>query len=195
MSRASTLLTAAAICIFAPGYASAQEPALQPGEALAEWAGIYAVLSHPRCANCHVEDDRPRWSGPHYGATRVHGFNVQRGTDGSGLGNPGLRCDTCHFESNSKDLHGPPGAENWHVAPAEMVWWQKSSAQICAQIKDPTRNGGRSLEEIAIHVRDDKLVGWGWEPGAGREPAPGSAEETYLALERWADAGAPCPVE
>lgn len=52
---------------------------------LVQWDKIYAVLSHPRCANCHVEDDRPRWSGAHYGATRTHGFDVRRGADGSGF--------------------------------------------------------------------------------------------------------------
>jgi hypothetical protein len=191
-----TLLTAAAIGVGTVSGVLAQKPAQQPPDAaagLAEWAKIYAVFSHARCANCHVEDDWPRWSGAHYGATRVHGFNVQRGLDGSGLGNAGLRCTTCHFESNSNTLHGPPGAENWHLAPAEMVWWEKSSAVICAQIKDPERNGNRTLDEIAVHVRDDKLVGWGWAPGPGREPAPGSAEETYAALQKWAAAGAPCP--
>ena len=24
------------------------------------WENIYQVLSHPRCVNCHVADDRPR---------------------------------------------------------------------------------------------------------------------------------------
>ena len=37
------------------------------------------------------------------------------------------------------------------------------------------------------------LVGWGWHPGPGREPAPGSAEQTYRAIEDWTAAGAPCP--
>lgn len=160
---------------------------------LTEWEKISEVFSHPRCANCHVEDDKPRWSGAHYGETRMHGFNVTRGDDGSGFGNPGLRCGTCHFETNSPVLHGPPGAHAWHLAPAEMVWFDKSSAEICEQVKDPERNGGRTLEEIALHVRDDALVAWGWEPGPGREPAPGSAEETYRAIERWSEAGAPCP--
>lgn len=158
---------------------------------LPAWDELYKVFSHPRCANCHVEDDQPRWSGPHYGATRVHAFNVRRGPDG--FGNPGLRCATCHFESNSNTLHGPPGAHNWHLAPAEMVWFGKSSAEICGQIKDPARNGGRTLGDIANHVRDDKLVAWGWQPGPGREPAPGSAEATFAALRAWAEAGAPCP--
>lgn len=192
MTLTRSFLTSAAIVAATAGAALSQE-AGGAAAGLAAWDKIYAVFSHPRCANCHVEDDRPRWSGAHYGVTRVHGFNVQRGADGSGFGNPGLRCTTCHFASNSSKLHGPPGAEAWHLAPAEMVWWQKSSAQICAQIKDTERNGGRTLEQVAVHVRDDPLVGWGWRPGAGREPAPGSAEQTYRAIEDWAAAGAPCP--
>jgi hypothetical protein len=76
-----------------------------------------------------------------------------------------------------------------------MVWWQKSSKEICEQVKDPARNGNRTLDEIALHVRDDDLVGWGWQPGTGREPAPGSAEETYQLLRQWSAAGAPCPAD
>ncbi len=199
MRRFFIILTSAAMLLASILFASAQDASPPPALAvdtaagLPQWQKVYEVLSHPRCANCHVEDDRPRWSGAHYGLTRVHAFNVQRGADGSGFGNPGLRCTTCHFSSNSSSLHGPPGAPNWHLAPAEMVWFGKSSAEICAQIKDPSRNGGRTLAEIAAHVRDDRLVGWGWVPGPGREPAPGSAEETYQAIEAWSKAGAPCP--
>ena len=193
MRSIQSLLTAAAIAAAAVGSTLSQQAA-SSADGLAAWSAIYAVFSHPRCANCHVADDRPRWSGAHDGVTRVHGFNVQRGTDGSGFGNPGLRCTTCHFASNSSALHGPPGAENWRLAPAEMVWFGKSSAEICAQIKDGNRNGDRSLEDVALHVRDDKLVAWGWAPGAGREPAPGSAEATYQAIENWMAAGAPCPL-
>ena len=203
--RRATLLTVTAM-LFA-GAVGAQEsapaapaplpaieaPAVDPATGLAAWRDIYAVFSHPRCANCHVEDDHPRWSGAHYGETRIHAFNVMRGVDGSGFGNPGMRCTTCHFESNSNVLHGPPGAPSWHLAPVEMVWFGKDSANVCGQIKDPDRNGGRTIAEVAEHVRDDALVAWGWAPGPGREPAPGSAEETFAAIERWNAAGAPCP--
>ena len=168
-------------------------PVVDAATGLPHWQKVFEVFSHPRCANCHVEDNVPRWSSPHYGATRVHGFNVNGGSDGSGFGNPGLRCTACHFNENAQKLHGPPGVEGWHLAPPEMVWFGKSSAEICAQIKDPARNGGRTLEEVAVHVRDDALVGWGWNPGPGREPAPGSAEETYRELVAWTAAGAPCP--
>jgi hypothetical protein len=195
------IVLAAIASLFAPALlmsASAQTtpetaPVVDRERGLAEWEKVHAVFSHPRCANCHVEDEHPRWSGPHYGETRIHAFNVQRGDDGSGFGNAGLRCTTCHFETNSQVLHGPPGAENWHLAPVEMVWFGKTSAEICAQIKDPERNGDRSLQEVATHVRDDALVAWGWDPGPGREPAPGSAEETYQAILAWEASGAPCP--
>ncbi len=194
-----TLLTLAAIALFA-GPALAQDatqtpPAVDTAAGLAQWSEkLFPVFAHPRCANCHVDDDRPRWSGAHYGPEpRTHAFNAQRGHDGSGFGNPGLRCTSCHFESNSKVLHGPPGAHNWHLAPVEMAWFGKSSKQICEQIKDPARNGGRDFEALANHIRDDKLVAWGWDPGPGREPAPFSADETFRALQAWTAAGAPCP--
>jgi hypothetical protein len=182
------MLTAAAIAAAAVGPAAAQDG----GAGLAEWDKIYAVLSHPRCANCHVSDDRPRWSGAHYGKTRVHGFNVQRGPDG--LGNPGLHCTACHFSSNSRTLHGPPGAADWRLAPVEMAWWQRSSAEVCAQIKTPTDSfdiGNR--DKVREHMLDTPLVTWGWAPGPGREPAPGSPQETFDAIEKWVAAGAPCP--
>src|SRR5690349_17444366 len=57
----------------------APRPQVDRDAGLAEWERVYEVFAHPRCANCHVEDERPRWSGPHYGATRIHAFNVQRG--------------------------------------------------------------------------------------------------------------------
>lgn len=203
MRRYGWLFAIAALSM-SPAVSNAQEtaepaaPAVSAADTAAgleQWDAIFKVFSHPRCANCHTADDHPRWSGESYGKTRFHGFNVRRGSDGSGFGNPGLRCTTCHQETNSPVPHGPPGAPGWHLAPPEMVWFEQSSAAICAQIKDPARNGGRSLEEIAVHVRDDALVGWGWAPGPLREPAPGSAEETFQAIEKWSAAGAPCPAQ
>ena len=162
-------------------------------EPLDDWTIVHKVLSHPRCANCHTPDERPRWSDDKTGAQINHAMNVQRGHDGSGFGNPGLRCTTCHGEANGARNGMPPGAPNWHLAPVEMAWTGQTSAQICAQIKDPLRNGGRDLEAVAKHIAEDKLVLWGWAPGPGRDPAPGTPEETYAALKRWAAAGAPCP--
>ncbi len=167
-------------------------------EALAAWDKVFEVFSHPRCANCHVPaDNRPRWSGPSYGLEEgewaYHGMNVDGGM--SRDGRDSMPCTTCHATSNAELPHGPPGAPHWALAPVEMVWWQQSSKQICEQIKDLDRNGGRTLEEVADHIDHDALVHWGWEPGPGREPAPYSIEETVAAFMSWAEAGAPCPSE
>jgi hypothetical protein len=43
------------------------------------------------------------------------------------------------------------------------------------------------------HLGEDSLVGWGWAPGAGRTPAPGTQKEFGALARAWADAGAHCP--
>ncbi|WP_245455078.1 hypothetical protein [Mesorhizobium sp. M9A.F.Ca.ET.002.03.1.2] len=98
--------------------------------------------------------------------------SMSSGADGSGFGDPRLPCATCHFSSNSNALHGPPSAENWRLTLGETAWLGKSSAKIWVQIKDPVRDGGRSLQHVALHVRNDRLVGWGWAPRSDRGPAP-----------------------
>lgn len=168
-------------------------PAPDREAGLPHWETIFEVFSHPRCTNCHVgEDGIPIWSGPNYGKTRPHGMHIASGE--SRIGVEHVSCPACHGASNASIAHGPPGAPNWHLAPAEMMWVGRTSAEVCTQIKDPETNGGRTLEEVATHVRDDPLVAWGWAPGPGREPAPGTPEETFQALTAWITAGAPCPL-
>lgn len=182
---------------------AAEVPEIVPGsvdraEGLQYWSKVHEVLSHPRCANCHVgSDNRPRWSGPSYGLKpgewRYHGMNIDGGVDR--IGATTVPCTVCHMEENSPIPHGPPGAEVWLLAPVEMEWFGKSSDEICNQLKDPDRNGERTLAEIAGHIDHDELVHWGWGPGSDRQPAPYSIQETVIAVTRWASAGAPCPLD
>lgn len=192
MIRMATILTAFLLCV---SPASPQEDDQRAGGP-ALWDRIYEVLSHPRCANCHVgPDNRPRWSGAHYGLApgewMYHGMNIN--ADDSRIGVMTLPCTTCHQEKNSDVLHGPPGSHVWALAPVEMEWFGKSSPDICNQIKDPARNGGRTLDEVAAHINDDELVHWGWEPGPGREPAPYGRKATVEMFEAWIAGGALCP--
>ncbi|MEM7741396.1 MAG: hypothetical protein AAF225_11420 [Pseudomonadota bacterium] len=171
-------------------------PVLSEAEALEQWDRVFEVFSHPRCANCHVpRDNRPRWSGPSYGHEdgewSFHGMNINGGDSRDGRNS--IPCSACHATSNAELPHGPPGAPHWSLAPVEMVWWEQSSKQICEQIKDVDRNGGRTLADVAAHIDHDALVHWGWEPGPGREPAPYSIKETVASFASWAMAGAPCP--
>jgi hypothetical protein len=36
-------------------------------------------------------------------------------------------------------------------------------------------------------------VAWGWAPGAGRDPAPGSQGQLGALIRAWIDSGAACP--
>lgn len=147
------------------------------------------VIQHPRCMNCHPRTDRPlQYEGiPHMPP-------VSRGPDGHGV--PGLECDTCHGPANvafTGSEGSIPGNPNWHLAPREMAWEGKSLGQICTQLKDRRRNGGKSLAELQQHNAEDSLVGWGWNPGSGRSPAPGTQKQFGELTQAWIEAGAACP--
>ena len=144
------------------------------------------VLTHPRCVNCHPAGDRPRQGE----SSRSHQPPVARGADGQGL--PAMRCSSCHQGANF-DPARMPGHPEWHLAPREMGWEGKTLGEICAQIKDPARNGGRSLEELIHHIGTDTLVGWAWAPGFGRAPAPGTQRQAGALAEAWVKTGALCP--
>jgi hypothetical protein len=144
------------------------------------------VLTHPRCVNCHPRGDRPFQTD----LMRPHQPVVVRGADGHGV--PTLQCATCHHNANF-DPARVPGDPHWHLAPASMAWERMSAGQICEQLKDPARNGKRDLQAILKHVREDSLVGWGWNPGADRTPAPGTQAQFADLIAAWIDTGAHCP--
>jgi hypothetical protein len=59
--------------------------------------------------------------------------------------------------------------------------------------EDPDRNGGRNLSLLHEHLAHDDLVAWGWQPGEGRDPAPGSQALLGQLIQAWIDTGAQCP--
>jgi hypothetical protein len=161
---------------------------------LAAWARVFEVTSHPRCSNCHVgADNRPMWSGPSYGKTRPHGMNINAGE--SRIGAETVLCSTCHaYRETGNDMpHAAPQvAMEWQLAPVEAEWFGKSSVEVCNQLRDPERNGNRSLLELAEHLDHDLILHWAWSPGGGREPAPYSLQEHVDDLLVWGVAGFPC---
>lgn len=185
-----------------PPAESATPPPLQPVAAFASirdrdarsralFAEAGRVLRHPRCTNCHPADGQPRQGLDH----RVHEPLVHSGDQGHGP--PGLPCASCHQETNTTlvgaTLASVPGNPKWALAPASMAWLDRSLGAICQQLKDPARNGGRDLEAIHHHLAEDELVGWGWNPGPGRQPAPGSQAALGALIRAWIDTGAACP--
>ena len=147
---------------------------------------IASVVTHPRCINCH-QDQSPRQTD----LKIVHQPLVVRGEDGHGA--PTQRCQTCHQARNTADGF-VPGVATWGLAPLSMLWEGRTRAQICQQMKDPARNGGRRTGEgIIEHMKTDPLVLWAWAHGGGRSTPPLSHEKLVEALEAWVRAGMPCP--
>jgi hypothetical protein len=144
------------------------------------------VIQSPRCMNCHPATERPTQTD----AMRPHQPLVVRGADGHGA--PGMHCQTCHHDANF-DPAGIPGHPEWHLAPLSMAWQDKSLGQICVQIKDRSLNGNRDMATLIRHMSEDSLVGWGWHPGHGRTPAPGTQAEFGDLIKAWVASGAYCP--
>lgn len=188
--RFVSFVCAVSLCVVA-------EAAKASEEGLAAWSRIYHVVSHPRCANCHTgASDRPMWSGTSYGRTRPHGMNVRAGD--SRIGAETLPCRTCHVTSeNTVDISAPRAAPQvqdvWRLAPPEADWFGRSTEFICAQLRDPERNGDRTVAELADHLEHDVILHWAWAPGGEREPAPYDLKSHINDLMVWGAAGQPCP--
>ncbi len=168
-------------------------------QGLLAWSRIFDVASHPRCANCHTgPSDRPMWSGPSYGKTRVHGMNIQAGK--SRIGAETILCSTCHTnksedwdKANTVNHAAPRVAMSWQLAPEDAFWFGRTTQQICEQLRNPETNGNRDALEIAEHLNHDLILHWAWAPGGNREPAPYSLQEHVNDILAWGVAGTPCP--
>ena len=201
-SQIAALFGAAALLIASP--ASAQQPSRQElkgpdqfmsitnaaerSKAIFEEVG--KVLTHPRCMNCHPAGDHPL-----------------QGNDQHEHMPPIWRAETGHLKSlvpavtpeknmtllDAASYRSIPGHPRWGFAPLAMAWQNKSLREICVQLKDVKLNGGRDLAALQEHIAKDDLVGWGWNPGAGREPAPGNQAAAGLLVQAWIDSGAECP--
>ena len=171
---------------------------IDASDGLAAWDRIHDVASHPRCLNCHVgEDEIPLW-GTVAQPDRPHGMAIVAGD--SRIGTAGLSCRTCHQTStrpNRVEHAAPHTGMDWQLAPVDFQWVGRTSAEICQQMRDPDRNGGRDAAGLVEHIlHDAELIGfitWSFDPGAGRAPAPGSLQSHLEDMAIWTAAGMPCP--
>jgi hypothetical protein len=185
LALAAVFAIVLAIALLARPQVVKGEPAKSAGTAQA-FSPIAAVLRDPRCMNCHPRDDRPRQGEDRH----VHQMNVVRGPDDMGFVN--ARCTACHRDENNEHS-GVPGAPTWHLAPMAMGWQGLDDAALCAALVDKSRNGGRDIAQLVEHMSSDKLVLWGWSPGAKRAPVATPHETFVKQLHDWQAAGAPCP--
>ncbi len=133
----------------------------QAGRSRSLFSEAAKVIMAPRCMNCHPAGDHPTQGNDMH----EHQPPVFRGESGDGVA--GLRCSTCHTERNytlseTASYKSIPGHPRWGLAPVEMSWQGKSIGDICRQIKDPNRNGGRDLllKLLHEHMASDDVVAW-----------------------------------
>ena len=79
------------------------------------------------------------------------------------------------------------------LAPLSMAWEGLDDHQLAEALKDPARNGQRSLEQLYEHMAHDELVGWAWQPGGTRDPVPIPRDEFARHVREWIDTGAVSP--
>ena len=188
-ASATLALLLAGIANFLPcASAGGQSNAGTNEKSLLAFRAVASVLTSPRCLNCHSSADGPLQGDDNH----PHAMNVRRGVDGKG--SPALHCLACHQTVNGKALHSPPGAADWQLPPAKtpMAWKSLSMGELCRTLKDPAKNGNRSLQDLIPHM-DTSLVRWAWNPGPGRTTPPLSHDEFVSRLKEWIDTGAACP--
>ena len=161
-----------------------------PAKSRAAFSESVKVFFSARCSNCH-----PGGDGPTQGDTMTpHSMEIKRGPDGRGIGEQ--KCTTCHQDINLDGDGLPPGASNWHM-PGEankMAFQGISAGQLCRNLKDPLKNGGRKSAKDAVHhIATDPLVLWAWTPGNGRTTPPMSHADFMKKMNEWVDNGAACP--
>ena len=186
---ASTLILFAGIAELSPrASAASQANAGNNEKSLQAFRAVASVLTSPRCLNCHSSHDGPLQGDDNH----PHAMNVKRGMDGKGAA--ALRCFACHQTENGKAPHAPPGAADWQLPPAKtpMAWKGLALGDLCRTVKDPAKNGNRSLQDLIPHM-DTSLVRWAWNPGPGRTVPPLSHDEFVSRLKEWIETGAACP--
>lgn len=204
--RSAVLIAGLVIAVFAAGSLASPQQLLtkpaasvrvatptpdsqQAATAQAAFLRAWTVFESPRCKNCHPAGDAPLQGDD----SHIHIQNVKRGADGHGL--YAMTCHTCHQDTNLSGANMPPGNPKWSLPPAnmKMVIQGETPGQFCRQLKDPAKNGNRSLAQIMEHVSQDDLVGWGWSPGDGRTLPPLNRPDFVAAMQQWVDNGAACP--
>ena len=133
---------------FAQGLPS--QPDVNPGamtsamaESLQFYKQMHAVLSHPRCVNCHPKDDTPKQGLDGH----VHSPPITRGPQDSGP--PGLACMACHNDANF-DPGRMRGAPDWHLAPAPMAWGWEPGIDVYGKPREPVPLPKAEFDRVVV---------------------------------------------
>lgn len=165
-------------------------PGDNPQKARAAFSEAVKVFFSARCVNCHPAADSPLQGND----SKAHEPEVTRGS--MGRGTEDIQCTLCHLETNTDGANMPPGVPDWHMPTMaqKMVFQGLTAAQLCNNLKDPLKNGGRrSAKDAVEHLATDPKVLWAWNPGSGRTTPPISHGAFLKKMNEWVANGAACP--
>jgi len=140
--------------------------------------------------NCHPKGDAPLQGED----SHIHTQNVQRGPDGKRC----FRDEVLELSSVQKPCPARtcPRDTLSGICHLKICAWsskERRRRKLARQLKDPTQNGGKTLEQIIHHVAEDSLVATGWNPGEGRTSPPLTQAEAGKKMREWVDKGAAIP--
>lgn len=161
-----------------------------PAKARAAFADAAKVFFSARCINCHPGGDNPLQGDDN----KPHEPLIPRGKEGRG--SEDIQCAMCHLEKNTDGDKMPPGVPDWHMPPEnqKMIFQGLTIAQLCNNLKDPLKNGGRkNVKDAVEHISTDPKVLWAWTPGNGRTTPPISHSDFVKKMNEWLVNGAACP--
>ena len=174
-------------------------------------SGLPAYATYPQDYPRQGDDRHPHYYGVLRGDESLYPKSPgSPDPDKPGLGTPFARCTSCHGTMNDPTTGIPgsvdpmhPGIPFWELAPAVVAWESApgvpfTGPELCAQIKDPARTGGRDLAAILFHLQNDNFVEWAFNPGIrpngeARTTPPISHAALIQAFQKWMNDGAPCP--
>jgi hypothetical protein len=177
------------VLIFIGTTVQGQEKQVNAQKGLEAFQKIHQVFTQRRCTNCHSSTQQP--------------LVGDRGKKHPMYIHSNSTCVTCHQVTNSPQKYGPPGAPHWSMPSSAKAFSTKTSPKtLCNIIKDPEKNffesgprvkQPRNLDDLFTHLQTDTLVKWSWDPGPGRQPAPGTHQQFVSLIKTWIEGGAPCP--
>ncbi len=172
----------------AADFTSIQDPATR---SLALFAEAGKVIESPRCMNCH-----PVQRAPTQGDDRHPPDPPMVGGQG-GHGPMGMPCSFLPRSGQRPDLGAghqvDPRRSEMGAGPGRDGLAGQVAGRDLRPDQGSARNGGKSLAQLHHHMAEDHLVGWAWNPGEGRVPAPGTQARFGELVRAWIDTGAKCP--
>jgi len=132
---------------------------------------------HPRCVNCHPASDRPTQGDDMH----PHSPSAARGIDGGGV--PGNSCSACHSIATSTFSPVSRLRSGAFQAIPAGTWRRKRwrgkenpSARSAGKSKTRSATAGAVSNCCTSIWRTTIWSQWGWSPGSGRDPVPGTQE-------------------